>query len=524
MAKIGRNEPCSCGSGIKYKRCHGSPRVIANAGLNEHLSRAEALSIQRQRQQGLGKPIISGELNGHRFVAVKNRLMRSKRWRTFHDFLVDYIKAALGHSWGTSELSKPIDQRHPILIWYQKFCEHQKLCESRNAATAQGKVLSATMTGAAAAYLHLAYDLYALDHNAELQNKLVSRLRNHDNFSGARYEVFVAAAFIRAGFDITLENEGDRSVTHCEFTATYRETGKRFSVEAKRRQGSKPRIGRLFNNALSKRADHDRVIFIDVNMPDEIRDQECPPYFHNALRSIRSFEGKPLNGEPPPAAYVFVTNTPWELCLDAPPPRFPFVAEGFQVSGFKGDTVFPSLRHLINAREAHIEMHRLFQSLEDHLEIPSTFDGEMPAYAFNSQRKQILIGQRYWVKDTDGVEKPAEVTAASVCEQEKIAHLGMKFEDGRAAIYSAPLDDEELEAWKRHPDTFFGVVGQRKFTANTPLEFYDFLLECYSRNSKEQLLKLMAANEDFERLILFDQRQLASIYAERMTIAAFRSI
>jgi hypothetical protein len=380
------------------------------------------------------------------------------------------------------------------------------------------------MTGAAAAYLHLAYDLYALDHNAELQSKLVSRLRNRDNFSGAWYEVFVAAAFIRAGFDITLEDEGDRSVTHCEFTATYRETGKRFSVEAKRREGARLRIGRLFNHALSKGADHHRVIFIDVNMSDEIRDQECPPYIDKALGTIRSFEGKLLNGEPRPAAYVFVTNTPWELCLDAPAPGCVVVAEGFQIPEFKRDSVAPSLRHLINAREAHIEMHRLIRSLEDHMEIPSTFDGEMPAYAFDPRRKRILIGQRYWVKDTDGVDKPAVVTSAAVLEREKIAHLGMSFENGQAAIYSAPLDEEELEAWKRHPDTCFGVVGQRKSAANTPLEFYDFLIECYSQNSKEQLLRLLAGAPDFERLVLLDQRQLVSIYAERLTIGALRSV
>ena len=33
-----------------------------------------------------------------------------------------------------------------------------------------------TMSGAVSAYLHLAYDLYALDHNAELQDKLRSLL------------------------------------------------------------------------------------------------------------------------------------------------------------------------------------------------------------------------------------------------------------------------------------------------------------------------------------------------------------
>lgn len=53
----------------------------------------------------------------------------------------------------------------------------------------QGKVHTAPMTGAVAAYLHLAYDLYALDHNAELQEKLINRLRDINNFAGARYEV-----------------------------------------------------------------------------------------------------------------------------------------------------------------------------------------------------------------------------------------------------------------------------------------------------------------------------------------------
>jgi uncharacterized protein YecA (UPF0149 family) len=24
-ARVGRNEPCPCGSGVKYKRCHGQP-------------------------------------------------------------------------------------------------------------------------------------------------------------------------------------------------------------------------------------------------------------------------------------------------------------------------------------------------------------------------------------------------------------------------------------------------------------------------------------------------------------------
>ena len=30
FANVGRNDPCPCGSGRKYKRCHGDPRMRAD--------------------------------------------------------------------------------------------------------------------------------------------------------------------------------------------------------------------------------------------------------------------------------------------------------------------------------------------------------------------------------------------------------------------------------------------------------------------------------------------------------------
>jgi hypothetical protein len=129
MAKIGRNERCQCGSGKKYKRCHGSP-IDHTAHLVTEVAkvraRADAERVQRERQQGLGKPIISIDFNGRRLVAVKNRLLHSKRWRTFQDFLLDYIKIAIGPEWGNSEIAKPFEERHPILAWYQRICEYQR--------------------------------------------------------------------------------------------------------------------------------------------------------------------------------------------------------------------------------------------------------------------------------------------------------------------------------------------------------------------------------------------------------------
>jgi hypothetical protein len=218
--KVGRNDPCPCGSKKKYKRCHGFNRqpLITTKGVEYAINRIRAEQVQRERQQGLGMPIISAQAFGRRFVAVKNRLLHSKGWLSFHDCLGDYIKTAMGIAWGSDELAKPPDQRHPILLW------HHLRAETLNRGPKKpGKVHSTPMTGAMAAYLRLAYDLYALDHNAELQEKLVNRLRNKDNFPGARYEVFVAATLIRAGFELEFENEDDGSTSHCEFTATLQE-------------------------------------------------------------------------------------------------------------------------------------------------------------------------------------------------------------------------------------------------------------------------------------------------------------
>ncbi|TAK65073.1 SEC-C metal-binding domain-containing protein [Methylobacter sp.] len=514
MPKIGRNNPCPCGSGKKYKRCHGSWESLEQIERETHetmKARTAAKRVQQERQQGLGKPIIAAEAFGQRFVAVKNRLLHSQTWRTFHDFLCDYIKMAIGPDWGNIELAKPLEQRHPILVWYHFICEHQQRFIKE-----VGKVHSAPMNGAVAAYIQLAYDLYALDHNAELQDKLIGRLRNHDNFPGARYEVYVAATLIRAGFEIEFENEDDRRTSHCEFTATFTRTGKRFSVEAKHRAGYKSRLGQKLNRALAKQANYTRIVFIDINIPDDTIDDEISAHLSTAVTGLRAFEGRTINGHALPNAYLFVTNTPWHHHLELENFRCSSVADGFQIPDFKHDSTFPSLREAIDARERHIEMYELLRSMSDHADIPSTFDGEIPEFAFGEEGlPRLLIGQRYLIKGNDGSERPGLLTTATVAESECTAYCGLSFDDGTSSIYTWPLSDVEMAAWRKHPDTFFGEVGQRTTTANTPLELYDFFLNGFRETPRERLLELMADAPDIGEISKLDQPTLASIFAER---------
>jgi hypothetical protein len=71
--------------------------------------------------QGLGRPIISFESNGYRLVAVGNEIRWSNRWKTFHDFLADYIKHLLTPQWCNAELPKPEVARHPLFGWFGKY-------------------------------------------------------------------------------------------------------------------------------------------------------------------------------------------------------------------------------------------------------------------------------------------------------------------------------------------------------------------------------------------------------------------
>lgn len=516
MAKIGRNDQCPCRSGRKYKHCHGSSQAVGQVlhpTAELMLQRKLASEQQRRSQQGLGKPIISGTLGGRRLVAVKNRLLHAEGWRTFSDFLFDYIKMVLGPKWGTAELAKPMGERHPILVWYHYVCEVQ------TAHAVPGQIVDLPMTGAVEAYLMLAYDLYALDHNAELQEKLVARLRHPDQFAGARYEIFVAAALIRAGFTLAFENEDDRQFTHCEFTATNTETGRRFSVEAKCRvSNGKFKLGRQLYRALKKEAKHERMVFIELNMPDAINEDEMLDEVNRAVTAIRAAEGRRVEGEMLPPAYVLITNSPAHHHPTTQQVGSFIVAEGFQISDFKHDTAFRTVRAALDSRDRHREVLSIMGSLQTHRRPPDTFDGEIAEYAFGhaDSAKRLLIGGRYPIACADGVERMGTLDCTTVSEEESVVIGGVSFDDGSATVCNFPLSKAELDAWRKHPDTFFGTPGHQTGNEGV-LDIYDFFYHGYRETPREQLLSLLADAPDIAALRSLSQPELARAYAERLT-------
>lgn len=236
---------------------------------------------ERVRDYGHVRPIIHANYQGFKFVGIGGSIFYAKeeKVKTFHDFLFIHIKKVLGEDWRNREIKKPFEQRHPILKWYDKLCKFQKQhAESRDA----DGIYSAIPNGVVAAYLNLAYDLYVLGDNMALREHILRRLKNKEQFQGARYELFVTATCIRAGFEIRHEDEADRSRKHAEFVAVHKKTGQQIAIEAKSRHrpgvlsqpGSKrpdeevrARVGHLLKEAYKKRPLHPYVIFVDVNYP-----------------------------------------------------------------------------------------------------------------------------------------------------------------------------------------------------------------------------------------------------------------
>ncbi|MBZ0109259.1 MAG: SEC-C domain-containing protein [Candidatus Scalindua rubra] len=353
---MNKNDACHCGSGLRYDECHGkipdkyiSKTVEPNlfSRLPENIQKKIIEDEKKTAKQGAVRPIISLDAKGYKFVAVGNQLHYSKNWKTFHDFLHDYIKKILDPKWGNAELKKPFEQRHPVIQWYNSVCTFLKKNIKK-----EGEIHSAVCTGIVGAYLSLAYDLYLLRNHGLLQNRLIARLKDAKQFQGARYEIYVTASFIKADFEIEFEDETDRSTTHCEFVATHRNTGKKYSVEAKSRHrlgflghpGVQPqdfntiklRIGNLINNALKKEAAYTRIILIDVNMPPEEGKVFEKDWFKKLLPTLDKIEKKGIDGKPCPPAYVFFTNHPYHYVgEEVIEPTRDFLMTAINVPGFK---------------------------------------------------------------------------------------------------------------------------------------------------------------------------------------------
>ena len=293
--KLGRNDPCRCGSGLKFKKCclpiakPTGPTIMpskdgklwdeAPPALRAKAMEVVAEKLRKEHERvarfGQIRPQISTVWQGQRMVTVRNKIYYSDKWKFFSDFLRDYVPQVLGIDWCKAEAAKPESERHPIITWRAQGSAYMNAQPARPDGSRV-----ALPCGALAAYTCLAYDLYVVDDNGGLDEDFLQRLKNCELFQGARHELFAEATCYRAGFTVQHENEKDRSTRHAEFTARHLTSGQLLSVEAKsrHRQGvlgrpgtqeerPKLRLMPLINDSVAKNPTHPLVIFVDANLP-----------------------------------------------------------------------------------------------------------------------------------------------------------------------------------------------------------------------------------------------------------------
>lgn len=216
-----------------------------------------------------------------RAVGLWNKVILRPPTETFHEFLVAVpLKWNLGEDWYKNEMAKQAN-RHILIRWLEAFREQQRNSCPPNHQ--KGRVYAAPATGEITELIALAHDLYLLQKVNRLPDSLITRLRNYDQFQGVRYEIAIAGAFVKCGFEIEWVEE--KSAKHPEFIARNASTGEEVAVETKsRRRGGVLHHPGALPPAEQLRADVDRLyrdalqqdsgtcpfaIFLDVNLPPD---------------------------------------------------------------------------------------------------------------------------------------------------------------------------------------------------------------------------------------------------------------
>lgn len=339
MNKIGRNDLCPCNSGKKYKKCHGSAapatpppqpqfRVTKMESHDIPPEIARGLAEQQRKDQeytrqfGHVRPPVALEVNGYKLVIAGGGLVwqPADKAKYFTDILLNFFQNIFGREWFEAEIAKPRGERHPVMEMRYTAMTYM----NKQPMTPEGIHFS-QMTGPMLGYFCFAYDLWVVNDTARLDKRLVERLKNCDQFQGARHELFAEATCIRAGFDIEHENETDGSTRHAEFTATHRVTKQKASVEAKSRHrpgvlgqpGTRQKdgeynmpIGKLLNDAVDKKVPHPLVVFLDLNLPwktaARLLSMEPPhPLIHKTMDRMRK-----RNSGKDPIRLLVTTNHP----------------------------------------------------------------------------------------------------------------------------------------------------------------------------------------------------------------------
>ncbi len=349
-------------------------------------------------------------------------------------------------------LKDPKNINHPLSIWYHIKNEFI----SKQQVNTQG-YYNAPCTGAIMALLRLSYNLYLLAHNVELQNSLIKRLKQVEQFQGAYYETYVASYLIYSGFKIEIEDESNGSKKHHDYIAIAKETGIKYAVEVKScsrknilgaaaGNDSFKSVGDHLHGALSKPTEDKRIIFIELNTGKNNWFKEVNEILNQKELTLT------VNRNPAPSAYLFLTNTNYHYHEHDTGYSINNIFTGFKIDDFHIEP--KTYEQIIENEINHIDCIELFTDIQN-FEIPSTFNGENPNIEFSSNK-------------INGV----------------------------------------IEEVQNHQEN----IGPK-----SPLEMYNFYFQSYRNATKEKLLEFIDTKKLYPVLESFSQERLAKLYCRLLS-------
>jgi hypothetical protein len=192
--------PCPCGSKKQYRKCCLFKKNTLPPQLVEHF---EKIKQEQTKLHSMGiyvnyvKPVI---FQGGKVWALGNKIYHGRRpEETFHEFILDVFKQTLGKEWWDEQLAS--QKKHFIMLCFLHYFEWQKK-NATEANKANENSWYAIPDGWTQSLISLAFDVCSLQHAASLPEKLLSRLKNKNEYQGARYEIAVAAIFARLDCEI----------------------------------------------------------------------------------------------------------------------------------------------------------------------------------------------------------------------------------------------------------------------------------------------------------------------------------
>ena len=279
------------------------------------------MTEESRRAEFRGAESIKLNSQGHIICAIWNRIHWAPETETYHEFIVGLLKQSLGRNWKAEQDRLPADRQHVIMKWIVAW--YALATANKPANHKMGEVFSAEPTGETQELIALAHDVYRLQLVRKLPPKLMNRLRHRDGFQGARYEIAVASAFVRCGFEIEWLKNTEKK--HCEFVATHKTTRERIAVEAKSRhrkgvlhESGMPAsdtladVEGLYDDALTHNpGSMPFAVFIEVNLPHEPDRQGLEKVWIQQVKEMMCRRPTPNAHEPDLCSLRGFTNFGW---------------------------------------------------------------------------------------------------------------------------------------------------------------------------------------------------------------------